>query len=111
MRVSWPMAVTPREWSSCTASSDHPGAGPEHASPKDRGRARYETVTDTEALDALVLLSRKEGIIPALESAHALACALREAPRLSRNRLIVVNISGRGDKDMKTVAAETGVEL
>ena len=96
---------------SISAGLDYPGVGPEHAFLKDSGRVRYETVTDAEALDALVLLSRKEGIIPALESAHALACALREAPRLSRNRLIVVNISGRGDKDMKTVAAETGVEL
>src|SRR5690554_4754128 len=96
---------------SISAGLDYPGVGPEHAFLKDSERVRYEAVTDDEVLDALVLLSRKEGIIPALESAHALACALREAPRLSRNRLIVVNISGRGDKDMKTVAAETGVEL
>ena len=96
---------------SISAGLDYPGVGPEHAFLKDSGRVRYETVTDTEALDALVLLSRKEGIIPALESAHALACVLREAAGLPEKSLIVVNISGRGDKDMKTVAAETGVEL
>jgi tryptophan synthase beta chain len=96
---------------SVSAGLDYPGVGPEHAFLKDSRRVRYETVTDAEALAALVLLSRKEGIIPALESAHALACALREAAGLLENTLIVVNISGRGDKDMKTVAAETGVEL
>lgn len=96
---------------SVSAGLDYPGVGPEHAFLKDSRRVRYETVTDAEALAALVLLSRKEGIIPALESAHALACALREAAGLPENTLVVVNISGRGDKDMKTVAAETGVEL
>ncbi len=96
---------------SVSAGLDYPGVGPEHAFLKDSGRVRYETVTDTEALAALVLLSRKEGIIPALESAHALACALREATGLPEKTLIVVNISGRGDKDLKTVATETGVEL
>lgn len=96
---------------SISAGLDYPGVGPEHAFLKDSERVRYETVTDDEALDALVLLSRKEGIIPALESAHALACAVREAAYLAKNSLLVVNISGRGDKDMKTVAEETGVEL
>ena len=96
---------------SVSAGLDYPGVGPEHAFLKDSGRVRYETVTDTEALAALVILSRKEGIIPALESAHALACALREAAGLPEKTLVVVNISGRGDKDLKTVATETGVEL
>jgi len=89
---------------SISAGLDYPGVGPEHSYLKESGRVRYETATDDEALEALVLLSRREGIIPALESAHALAGAVREAERWPPGTLVVVNISGRGDKDMNTVA-------
>lgn len=91
---------------SISAGLDYPGVGPEHSYLKESGRVRYETATDEEALEALVLLSRYEGIIPALESAHALAGAIREAERRPRGTLVVVNISGRGDKDMNTVARQ-----
>jgi tryptophan synthase beta chain len=96
---------------SISAGLDYPGVGPEHAWLKDSGRAKYVSVTDREALDGLELLTKNEGIIPALESAHAIA-ALRElAPRLGPDKIIVVNVSGRGDKDMTTVAKAFGVSL
>ena len=88
---------------SISAGLDYPGVGPEHAYLKDIGRAEYVPVTDAEALEAFKLLSRTEGIIPALESAHAVAQAIKLAPTLPRDALLVVNLSGRGDKDVETI--------
>jgi len=96
---------------SISAGLDYPGVGPEHAWLRDSGRARYVTVTDDEAVDALRLLTSTEGVIPALESAHAVAHAIRLAPGMPRQRLLLVNLSGRGDKDMGTVAEYLGVSL
>jgi tryptophan synthase beta chain len=100
-----------RETHSIAAGLDYPGVGPEHAWLKDTGRAQYVAVTDAEALEGLKLLSETEGIIPALESAHAVAYAVKLAPTLSREQVIIVNLSGRGDKDMQTVAQALGVSL
>lgn len=94
---------------SISAGLDYPGVGPEHAWLADIGRARYESVTDDEAMQALRLLSRTEGIIPAIESAHALAGALRLGQRLGEDAVILVNLSGRGDKDMATAARYFGL--
>ncbi len=88
---------------SISAGLDYPGVGPEHAWLHDTGRAQYTTIGDREAVDAFFLLSRLEGIIPALESAHAVAEALRRAPQYDRDAILVVNLSGRGDKDMDSV--------
>ncbi len=88
---------------SISAGLDYPGVGPEHAHFRDTGRAEYVSVTDDEALDAFVWLSRMEGIIPALESAHAVAQVRKLAPTLSRDAIVVVNLSGRGDKDAPQV--------
>jgi tryptophan synthase beta chain len=88
---------------SISAGLDYPGVGPEHAYLRDAGRAEYASVTDDEALDAFVWLSRLEGIIPALESAHAVAHARKLAPMLSRDAIVLVNLSGRGDKDAPQV--------
>ena len=96
---------------SVSAGLDYPGVGPEHSYLKDSGRAVYVSATDREALEAFKILCRTEGIIPALESAHALAGAVRLAPELSRDEIIIVNLSGRGDKDVHTVAEEMGVSL
>jgi tryptophan synthase beta chain len=96
---------------SIAAGLDYPGVGPEHAHLRDSGRARYVTVGDDEAVEALRLLTATEGVIPALESAHAVAHAVRIAPRLDRRKILLVNLSGRGDKDMPTVAAHLGVTL
>ncbi len=95
---------------SISAGLDYPGVGPEHSFLKDSGRATYVAATDTEALEAFQLLSRTEGIIPALESSHALAYAVKLAPTLPEDRIIVVNLSGRGDKDLAIVteALEAG---
>jgi tryptophan synthase beta chain len=98
-----------RETHSIAAGLDYPGVGPELAWLKASGRAEYATATDAEALEALRLLSETEGIIPALESAHAVAYAARLAPAMPRESLMVVNLSGRGDKDMQTVARAFGV--
>ena len=87
---------------------DYPGVGPEHAYLKEIGRAEYVTVTDEEALKAFLELSRTEGILPALESAHALAYAMKIAKEMSRDEIIVVNLSGRGDKDLDIVMREVG---
>ncbi len=95
---------------SISAGLDYPGVGPEHAHWKDTGRARYVSVTDEQALDAFRLLTRAEGIMPALESSHAVAWALTEAARRPAEDVIVVNLSGRGDKDIDTVAALDGIE-
>jgi tryptophan synthase beta chain len=92
------------ETHSVSAGLDYPGVGPEHAWLKDSGRATYVTATDDEALAAFHTCCRLEGIIPALESAHALAYAARIAPTLPADTVLLVNLSGRGDKDMATVA-------
>ncbi len=97
------------ETHSISAGLDYPGVGPEHAWLKDSGRAEYVTVTDDEALGAFHDLCRIEGIIPALESSHALAYAARLAPSLDKNKALLVNLSGRGDKDMHTVAEKSGL--
>ena len=94
---------------SISAGLDYPGVGPEHAWLADLGRARYEPATDAEAMDALRLLSRTEGIIPAIESAHALAGALRLGRELGPDAVILVNLSGRGDKDMTTAGEWFGL--
>lgn len=88
---------------SIAAGLDYPGVGPEHSYYKSIGRADYVTVTDDEALEAFQLLSKTEGIIPALESAHAVAYAMKVAPQMDRDQIIVVNVSGRGDKDVEQV--------
>ncbi|WP_234123305.1 tryptophan synthase subunit beta [Clostridium hydrogenum] len=88
---------------SVSAGLDYPGVGPQHSYLKDTNRAAYETVTDKEALDAFLYLSEKEGIIPALESSHAVAYAKKFVPTLSKNEVVVINLSGRGDKDVNTV--------
>jgi tryptophan synthase beta chain len=100
-----------RETHSIAAGLDYPGVGPELAWLKDSGRSEYVTITDTEALAALRTLSETEGIIPALESAHAVAHAIRIAPELPKEQVMIINLSGRGDKDMQTVAAALGTSL
>ena len=99
------------ETHSISAGLDYPGVGPEHAWLKDIGRVQYESVTDGQALAAFHELTRIEGIIPALESSHALAWALQLAARMTPEQKIVVNLSGRGDKDINTVADIEGIEL
>lgn len=94
---------------SISAGLDYPGVGPEHAWLKDSGRARYVAVTDDEALNAFHTLCRMEGIIPALESSHALAEAMKMAPGMDSDKILLVNLSGRGDKDMATVAQRSGL--
>jgi tryptophan synthase beta chain len=96
---------------SISAGLDYPGVGPEHAFLKETGRASYVAVTDEEAMDALQLLCRTEGIIPALESAHAVAAAVDLARTMAPQQTVVINLSGRGDKDMGTVASTLGVTL
>jgi len=96
---------------SISAGLDYPGVGPEHAFFRDTGRASYVTVTDREALEGFHLLSRTEGIIPALEPAHAVAYLRTLAPTLGRDRIIVLGLSGRGDKDVETVASAMGEDL
>ena len=97
------------ETHSISAGLDYPGVGPEHAWLKDSGRAEYVAVSDEQALAAFHALCRLEGIIPALESSHALAHAARLAPTLGRDKILLVNLSGRGDKDMHTVAEKSGI--
>ena len=99
------------ETHSISAGLDYPGVGPEHAWLKDSGRARYDAITDEEALAAFHTLTRTEGIIPALESSHALAYAAKLAPGMEKDQTILINLSGRGDKDMHTVAARDGIRL
>ena len=96
---------------SISAGLDYPGIGPEHAFLFDRGRARYVPVTDREAVDAFAYLARTEGIIPAIESAHAVAHAMKYAPTLDKNKKIVVTLSGRGDKDVAAIARYQGVDI
>ncbi|HKL80667.1 MAG TPA: tryptophan synthase subunit beta [Mobilitalea sp.] len=96
---------------SISAGLDYPGVGPEHAYLKDIGRAEYVPVTDMEAVEAFEYLSRTEGIIPAIESAHAVAYAKKLAPTMDKNQIIVINLSGRGDKDVASIARLRGVNL
>ena len=99
------------ETHSISAGLDYPGVGPEHAWLKDCGRAEYVTITDTEALQAFHDLCHFEGIIPALESSHALAYAAKLSPTLHKDKMLLVNLSGRGDKDMHTVAEASGIQF
>jgi len=99
------------ETHSISAGLDYPGVGPEHAWLKDTGRAEYVAVTDEEALEAFHALCRVEGIIPALESSHAVAQAMKMARTMSKDKVLLVNLSGRGDKDMNTVARHSGLTL
>jgi tryptophan synthase beta chain len=99
------------ETHSISAGLDYPGVGPEHAWLKDIGRVKYEVITDTEALEAFHTLTKSEGIMPALESSHAIACAMRLAAKMGKQQTVLVNLSGRGDKDIHTVAARDGIKL
>ncbi len=99
------------ETHSISAGLDYPGVGPEHAYLKDIGRAEYVSITDDEALQAFHDLCRLEGIIPALESSHALAYVAKMAPRMKTDQILLVNLSGRGDKDMHTVAEKSGIQF
>jgi len=99
------------ETHSISAGLDYPGVGPEHAWLKDTGRAEYVAVDDVEALAAFHDLCRNEGIMPALESAHAVAYAMKLAPGMPKDKILLVNLSGRGDKDMHTVAEKSGISL
>ncbi len=99
------------ETHSISAGLDYPGVGPEHAWLKDTQRANYVAVTDDEALEAFHRLTRTEGIIPALESSHAIAQAMKLAPTMNKDQTLLVNLSGRGDKDMHTVAAREGLKI
>ncbi|MCL2079297.1 MAG: tryptophan synthase subunit beta [Oscillospiraceae bacterium] len=96
---------------SISAGLDYPGIGPEHACLFDRGRARYEAITDAQAVDAFEYLTRTEGIIPAIESAHAVAYAMKIAPAMGKDKIIVVTLSGRGDKDVASIAKYRGVKI
>ena len=89
---------------SISAGLDYPGVGPEHAFFKDSGRVEYVAATDDEAVEALLLLSKTEGIIPAIESSHAIAEAIKRAPQLDKDKIIIINVSGRGDKDVAAIA-------
>src|SRR6185437_3728035 len=89
---------------SVSAGLDYPGVGPEHAYWKDSGRVEYVSITDAEALEAFQTLARLEGILPALESSHAIAHAAKIAPKLPKDQILVINLSGRGDKDCQEVA-------
>ena len=96
---------------SISAGLDYPGVGPEHADLYDRGRAEYVPVTDDEAVEAFEFLSKTEGIIPAIESAHAVAYAMKLAPAMDKDKIIVITVSGRGDKDCASIARYRGVEI
>jgi tryptophan synthase beta chain len=99
------------ETHSISAGLDYPGVGPEHSWLKDSGRAEYVPITDDEALNAFHTLTRMEGIMPALESSHAVAYAMKIAPSFGKDKVLLVNLSGRGDKDMNTVAERSGMKL
>ena len=96
---------------SISAGLDYPGVGPEHAFLKDSGRVTYLAATDEEAVQALLLLSKTEGIIPAIESSHAIAQAIKLAPEMDENQVILINLSGRGDKDVAAIAAYLGEDV
>ncbi|WP_333877645.1 tryptophan synthase subunit beta [Methylobacter sp.] len=99
------------ETHSISAGLDYPGVGPEHAWLKDTDRAQYVNITDNEALEGFHALTRMEGIIPALESSHAMAYTMKLAPTMNKDEIIIVCLSGRGDKDMQTMAQREGIEL
>ena len=99
------------ETHSVSAGLDYPGVGPEHAWLKDIGRAEYVAADDEEALEAFKELTKVEGIMPALETAHGIAYVKKIAPTMSKEQTIIVNVSGRGDKDINTVASIEGIEL
>lgn len=99
------------EGHSVSAGLDYPGVGPEHSWLKDTGRVSYVPILDDEAIDAFQVLTRVEGIIPALESSHALAQAIKVAPQMSKDKIIIVNLSGRGDKDVHTVGKLLGLDM
>jgi tryptophan synthase beta chain len=96
---------------SISAGLDYPGVGPEHSGLRDRGRAEYVPVTDDEAVEAFEYLSRTEGIIPAIESAHAVAYAMKSAPEMGKDKILVICLSGRGDKDVASIARYRGVQI
>ena len=96
---------------SISAGLDYPGVGPEHAYLRDSGRAKYVPINDEEAVEAFEYLSKMEGIIPAIESAHAVAHAMKIAPEMDKNDIIIICLSGRGDKDVKSIADYRGVDL
>lgn len=96
---------------SISAGLDYPGVGPEHADLYDRGRAEYVAVTDDQAVDAFEYLARTEGIIPAIESAHAVAYARELAPKMGKDQIMIINISGRGDKDCAAIARYRGEDI
>ena len=100
-----------KETHSISAGLDYPGVGPEHAHLKDIGRATYDSATDDEAMEAFRMLNRQEGILPALETSHALAWVVANASKMSHEQTILVNLSGRGDKDILTVADIDGITL
>ena len=96
---------------SISAGLDYPGVGPEHAHLHDIGRAEYVAITDDEAVEAFEYLSRTEGIIPAIESSHAIAYAMKLAPKMAQDKIIVVTVSGRGDKDCAAIARYRGEDI
>ena len=96
---------------SISAGLDYPGVGPEHSFLRDAGRVSYVPILDDEALEAFQLTTRVEGIIPALESAHAIAHAVKIVPAMDKDQIVIVNLSGRGDKDVHTVASMLGMEI
>jgi tryptophan synthase beta chain len=97
--------------SSVSAGLDYPGVGPEHSFLKISKRAQYASITDKEAVDAFLELSKEEGILPALESSHAIAYALKIAPKMKKTQSIVITLSGRGDKDVETIADFIGAKI
>lgn len=100
-----------QETHSVSAGLDYASVGPEHSFYKDSGRIEYTYATDEEALEAFQILSREEGIIPALESSHAVAHAVKIVPKMKKDELVIINLSGRGDKDVNHAAGILGVEL
>ena len=96
---------------SISAGLDYPGVGPEHAALFDAGRAEYVAITDNAAVDAFEYLSRIEGVIPAIESAHAVAHAMKIVPRMEKDQVVIVTLSGRGDKDVAAIARYRGEDL
>ena len=99
------------ETHSVSAGLDYPGVGPEHSWLKDVGRVTYVSINDDEALEAFHLTTQREGIIPALESSHAVAYGLKQAAQMDKDKIVLVNLSGRGDKDIQTIAAIDKIEL
>lgn len=96
---------------SISAGLDYPGVGPEHAYLKKSGRAEYVPITDEEAVQGFLTLSKAEGIIPAIESSHAVAEAVKRVPQMDKDQIVLITISGRGDKDVEQIAKYLGIEL